>query len=275
MSTRTLKPKQIYYPESDGKPMGETDWHNAAMRRIRELLEIYFEGQEVYVCGDMLLYYEEGNPKKFIVPDVFVVRGLKLMKRRTYQMWVEQLPPNVVVEVTSLKTKRNDAVKKPELYAKLGVLEYFLYDPDGGYLKPTLQGYRLIDGEYQRIEPEADGSLTCEQLGLRLWDDGQNLQLFRLDNGQRLLRGWEQVQLALDNLKAAKTDAANAKMDLVVARKSAAEAIHQADEATAAAVRKAEEEAALRQHAEAEAAKAFAEIERLKALLHQQGRAIE
>jgi len=192
-----------------------------------------------------------------IVPDVFVVLGLKPGNRRTFQTWVERQVPNVVFEVTSLKTKRNDAITKQALYAQLGVPEYFLYDPEGAYLRPTLQGYRLIDGAYHRIERETDGSLLSQELSLRLWDDGSHLQFFELNNGQRLLSRAELIQAASEEAAAARADAANAKMDAVVER-----------QAKMAALQKANEEAALRQQAEAE-------VERLKALLQQRGPASE
>jgi hypothetical protein len=50
---------------------------------LQTSLENYFRGDEnVYVSCDLLLYYEEGNPKKFVVPDVMVVRGVKKGLRR-------------------------------------------------------------------------------------------------------------------------------------------------------------------------------------------------
>jgi len=119
----------VSYPESDGKPMGETDQHRKEMIREMELLGRFFEGQQVYVSGDLLVYYEQGNPKKFVVPDVFVVLGLEPRDRRIYKLWVERKAPNVVIEVTSRKTKKKDTVGKPALYAKLGIREYFLFDP--------------------------------------------------------------------------------------------------------------------------------------------------
>lgn len=39
--------KTIHYPESDGRPMGETDQHRDAMIRIIELLMILFRGQQL------------------------------------------------------------------------------------------------------------------------------------------------------------------------------------------------------------------------------------
>ena len=68
----------IVYPESDGKPMAETDVHRKLMMNFILMLENHFQNDdEVYVSGNLLMYYEEGNPRKSISPDVFVVFGLK------------------------------------------------------------------------------------------------------------------------------------------------------------------------------------------------------
>jgi len=65
---------EIEYPESDGNPMGETDLHRNWMVRIIELFEYRYAGQQVYVSGNLLGYYEEGLPNKFVVPDAFIVK---------------------------------------------------------------------------------------------------------------------------------------------------------------------------------------------------------
>ena len=94
------------YPESDGKPMGEADLHRNEMVRQIQLLERFFAGQRVYVSGDLLVFYEQGKPKKFVVPDVFVAKGLEPTARRIYKVWFEGKPPDVILEVTSQKTKK-------------------------------------------------------------------------------------------------------------------------------------------------------------------------
>src|SRR4051794_32165150 len=116
----------VHYPESDGKPMGETDEHRDAMVRPIEILRRHFAGQRVYVSGDLLVYYEQGNPRKYVVPDAFVAKGTSPEKRRIYKIWVERKAPDVAIETTSRKTKRQDTVNKPALYARLGIKEYFL-----------------------------------------------------------------------------------------------------------------------------------------------------
>jgi Uma2 family endonuclease len=178
---------QAYYPESDGKPMGETDEHRQEMVRHIELLEDFFRGQCVYVSGNLLVYYEQGNPRRFIVPDAFVVKGVTPRKRRVYKVWAEGKAPDVIIETTSRKTRRKDTVDKPRLYAQLGVSEYFIFDPDREYLEPPLQGYRLAGNEYSRIETDSTGSLLSQQLGLRLCVGEMVLQFFRIDTGERLL----------------------------------------------------------------------------------------
>ena len=195
--TSIIQVSQAHYPESDGKPMGETDEHRQEMVRHIELLEDFFQGQQVYVSGDLLVYYEQGNPKKYVVPDAFVAKGVAPKKRRVYKTWVEGKAPDVVVETTSRKTRRKDTVEKPGLYARLGVKEYFLFDPDLEYLDPPLQGYRLVGPTYERIAADPMGGLTSQELGLRLCLGEGVLQFYRLGtNGMsdRLLTREERAE---------------------------------------------------------------------------------
>jgi len=191
--TSRLPVSEVYYPESDGKPMGETDEHREAMIRHIQILQEYYRGQRVYVSGDLLLYYEQGNPRKFVVPDAFVVKEMTPKLRRTYKMWVEGKAPNVVIETTSRKTRRKDTVDKPQLYAQLGIREYFLFDPIQEYLDPPLQGYRLSGSIFVAIEPDQGGCLESRELGLRLEMDEGHLRFSRLDTGERLLAPTERA----------------------------------------------------------------------------------
>ncbi len=195
--------ESVNYPESDGKPMGETDEHCKEMFRQRELLECHFKSQDVYVSGNLLVYYEQGNPRKFIVPDVFVVKGIKPGNRRVYKLWVERKPPDAIIEVTSRKTKKTDTATKPSLYHQLGVPEYFLFDPTQDYLDPPLQGHRMASGRYEPIVPDSEGALVSEELGLRLHAVGGQVMFYRLDTGERLLTSEEARQAAEEALQAA------------------------------------------------------------------------
>jgi Uma2 family endonuclease len=190
-----IKVTTAIYPESDGKPMGETDEHIEETIRLRQLLKRLFAGQSVYVSGNLLVYYEQGNPKKFVVPDVLVVKGIEPGNRRIYKTWFEGKPPDAIIEVTSKKTKKKDTVTNPALYGQLGVPEYFLFDLTRDYLEPPLQGHRLVGGRYEPIPPDAEGALVSQQLNLRLRAEGRQLMLYRLDTGRRLLTAEEELQI--------------------------------------------------------------------------------
>ena len=121
----------VAYPESDGKPMAETEAHRDLMIDFILILKDYFENQEdVCVSGNMLMYYEEGNPKKVVAPDVFVAFGVEKKQRRTYRTWEEGHTPDFVLEVASPSTFKKDIGQKKDIYASvLAVKEYYIYDP--------------------------------------------------------------------------------------------------------------------------------------------------
>lgn len=195
----------VYYPESDGKPMAESDLHRDFMFYLINLLQRFFAGQQVYVTGNLLVYYEKGNAQKSVAPDCFVVRGISPAPRMTYKIWEEGRAPEVVFEISSKKTHNTDLTKKMRLYAELGVREYFIYDPTSDYLDPALIAYELVEGhgyvpmtalnEEVRLGELAflpiEGEVPAYQstlLGLRITlDDTNRLCLFDLKTGEPLL----------------------------------------------------------------------------------------
>jgi hypothetical protein len=107
--------------------------------------------------------------------------------RRTYKLWEEGKPPDVVFEVTSTSTKREDEHDKPALYAAMGVKECFLYDPTADYLEPPLQGYRFGKRGPTPIRRDKAGALVSRRLGLSLWLEGSDLAMADQATGERLL----------------------------------------------------------------------------------------
>ncbi|HKV07108.1 MAG TPA: Uma2 family endonuclease, partial [Thermoanaerobaculia bacterium] len=97
-----------------------------------------------------------------------------------------------IIEVTSESTRKQDLVKR-DRYQRLGVEEYFLFDPLGDYLHPRLQGYRLQGGRYQPLKPAApDGSLESQTTGLTLQIEGERLRLIDTATGEKVLWADEQ-----------------------------------------------------------------------------------
>ncbi len=262
----------IDYPSSDGKPLAESERHAIATVDAWQGLKRFFASRpDVYVGMDMLLYHVEGDPRRSVVPDVFVVLGVpKLPHRDTWLLWEEGRAPDFVVEVTSRTTRREDEGRKRRLYRDLGVAEYWQFDPTGDYLSPLLKGARLEGGEYEPIPSVAtvDGGLRMRSvLGLEL----------RLERG--LLRLYDPAAgtyLATADEETARADAAEATAEEEAARADAAEVTaaearrHVAVEAARAdsEAARADSEAARAHAAEAAAVEARRRVAELEAALH-------
>jgi Uma2 family endonuclease len=217
--------KPVHYPASDGKPMAETDIHRDCMVDAIETLQDFFaDDPQTYVSGDLLLYYEEGNWRKSVAPDVFVVRGVPKHRREIYKVWEEGVVPGWVLEVTSRRTRREDVRHKRELYAQLGIAEYFLFDPLAEYLRPALQGYALADGTYHPIEMVdpggAAGGLPSTFLRLTLAARGGALRLFDPAQDRWLPTRTEARQQAEARASAAEAELARLHADLERLRRS-------------------------------------------------------
>ena len=168
----------IYYPESDSEPMAETDVHMKLMANLRSSLEHHYQDDPlVYVSANLFIYYVPGDTGKRIAPDVFVVKGVPKGDRGVYKLWEEGQPPSLVIELSSRKTWREDMFTKFPLYAKLGVQEYYIFDPEYDYLPEPLVGWRLKNGQYYPLKLKK-GRLPSQVLGLELVDTGETLRLW-------------------------------------------------------------------------------------------------
>jgi Uma2 family endonuclease len=165
--------------------MGDTDFHNRAMYWLRDALEDHFaDAPDVYVASNLVMYYQEGDPKRRRDPDALVAKGVGKHQRRAFRVWEEGVVPCTLFELVSRDTWRVDVNKKPAEYAGIGVKEYFLFDPEGKYLDSALQGFRTVKGKPVPMKPAADGSLVSKQLGLRLVAEGAMLRLIDLETGE-------------------------------------------------------------------------------------------
>ncbi len=243
----------LVYPESDGEPMAETPKHQQIMIDCMDMLRSHFrEVPDVYIGGNMLLYYEEGNPRKSISPDVFMVRGLSQKDLRTYKTWEQPATLDFVLEVASPSTFENDFTVKKEIYANiLGVKEYYIYDPYHE-IEPAFIGFRLVSGIYQEIA-FVGGRLLSEVLGLALGEREGLLRLYNPATGTWLSTSQEQADV----------EKARAEQESR-ARQEAEARAEQESRARQEAEARAEQESRARQEAEAELSRMRAELKRLQ-----------
>ena len=120
------------------------------------LLWRYEDRPDVLVSGDNAIYYEQGNPRVHRSPDGFIAFGVDrdaILRENGYKVWEVGKPPDWVLEIASPSTARVDLGIKREIYASIGIGEYWRFDASGGqYYGEPLAGEYLEGGQYQRFE---------------------------------------------------------------------------------------------------------------------------
>ncbi len=164
----------VEYPDNDGMPMESLRHYFAGVYAVTVLIR-YF-GSAMHFGANNGVYYKEGDPRSVVVPDVYAVTGKPQTLEDTYLVWEQGLPPDFVLELASKSTFVRDKVVKRDIYAGMGVQDYFMFDPTGKYLDEPLQGARLSKNKPPKgIEPArlADGGMSLHSevlnLELRAW----------------------------------------------------------------------------------------------------------
>ena len=255
------------YPTEDGEPMSATEFHGRQIIILIEQLNEYFSRGDTlaYVGTDSFVYYQEGDVRKFVAPDVFVVLGVPSEPlRRSFYTWAEGAAPTVVFEFLSDSTAKEDRGEKMRRYfSEIGIHEYFIHQPEGER-PPEFRGWRRSEDGYEAIPPDERGALYSEALNLLFSTED-------LPNKLRFMRPYLPDRTPLVTLTeskaetaAARAEATEAKMRVEVAESRTAQAQAEADAARAEAaeakmrVEVAESRAAQAQ-AEADAAREVAE----------------
>ena len=195
--------EDVFYPDNDVSIMPEGILHFWLSVNLSSALAVFFANREdVKVFGNCMLYYEKGNPRKVISPDLMVCFGLKKTPKRIYKLWEEKAIPAVVIEFASETTWFNDVSTKLALYQKLGVKEYYVFDVEYDNLPESLLAYRLIDDELQQLAVE-NKRILSDSLGLELVDTGETLRIFNPRTNEFLMT-MEEMAVEIARLKAEK-----------------------------------------------------------------------
>ncbi|HEY7782513.1 MAG TPA: Uma2 family endonuclease [Ktedonobacterales bacterium] len=250
----------VYYPDSDGQPMGETDRHRDLLFALVFALTQHFAPHpDVYVTGNLFIYYVRGDPNKNISPDVCVVFGSPQRPRNTYQVWRDGPFPQMVIELASASTRTRDLGPKRAVYEGLGVLEYYIFDPHAEAEEttaPTAAGelhyYQRASAEMPwgpRRRARGETPVYSGLLGLGLSVRGQDLRFVDETTGALLPTPAEEAAGRRQEAAARRHEAAGRRREAAARRR----------------------EAAARQAAEARAQALAEEVARLRARLDQDG----
>ena len=166
------EPDEVEYPE--GRWTAPSVGHGDAVRQAATALDYYFrERADVLVAMELVVYYQRGNNKVWLQPDVQVVFGMEHCgSRGSFRTWEEGKAPDFVLEVASPSTAEKDARHKAREYARIGVREYWRLDPAGSLMETSLEGYAASGGQYEQVQPVEGtgrgGALRSQVLGLEL-----------------------------------------------------------------------------------------------------------
>ncbi|MGB8701195.1 MAG: Uma2 family endonuclease [Thermosynechococcaceae cyanobacterium] len=171
----TFPPADLW---SDEPPL-ESDLHRDQIDLLIRLIRWAFRDRsDVYVAGNLTIYYSPSQKKSedFRGPDVFVVLGTDNHPRRSWTVWHEGGKyPNIIVELLSDSTAQVDRGEKKQIYQFVWrVPEYFWFDP----ITLEFQGFQLIRGEYEPLQPNQRGWLWSDELGLYFGIEDRQLRLF-------------------------------------------------------------------------------------------------
>lgn len=136
----------VWYPAEEVVP--ETLLHFRIRTLLWHLVQRHLAGtgRRALTGSDQFIYWEEGNNKKSIAPDVYVVLGEDPHRGvRVWKTWEESGAPDLVVEIVS-NDVRKDYVLGPSQYDSMGVQELIVYDPNPTEGRVRWQVYRRDEG---------------------------------------------------------------------------------------------------------------------------------
>lgn len=165
----------IFY--EDPEPVEDGMLQDETIVRIVEALRRRFPKDFVKGGGFVMYDPEDGN-KRF-ASDGYISFGVTreyvqdVLRLRNYYTWVVEKGIDFALGVASPSTADRDTDFKRNLYAELGVGEYWMLDRSGDLYGKRITGLRLVNGKYEEYEvhEEPDGSLRSysEMLDLEFW----------------------------------------------------------------------------------------------------------
>ena len=179
------------------EPLPDAMYQDPHYTRTLEVVRTHFSlYPRTLVYGNSPIYYEDDQGRtRWVLPDCYVafdVDAEAIQERNGYFMREVGRAPDFALEIASVSTYRNDLGPKRELYARLGIDEYWRFDGTGGrhYGEP-LVGETLVDGEYRRlgIHRESDNLVWGHSpvLGLDLCWIPDRLRFFNPETREYLL----------------------------------------------------------------------------------------
>jgi hypothetical protein len=210
-----------------GDHMVQSDKHFALVKSLHSrFTKRYLYDPTVGVFSDVkMLWGIPGLAEP--APDLAVVPGLKGKDEyhSSFDVVKEDTRPCLIVEVVSPHYAGDDT-DKVAIYQQAGIAEYIILNPhfETHQLDFELQGYRLIDGQYEPMESDAQGRLLSETTGVwfEIGATGYSLVLTDAMMGERLLTDEEEYEARLEaEARATAAEAEVARLKALLTQRAA------------------------------------------------------
>ena len=210
-------------PTEDGLFEEETRYNLAYLLKSR-ILPL---GNTFVSAGGFVFYNrDDGNDR--VAPDCYIAFDVDpsfIYQFPNYFLWEVGKPPDFVMEVVTPSTVDDDLGRKRDIYAWLGVGEYWRLDPSGGELYGApLTGERLVDGEYVpfpvHISPDGSIRSYSEALNLDFHWDGERFDILDPATARTI----DPAEIARESLEAERRALEAAESQAEIARRAQQEA---------------------------------------------------
>jgi Uma2 family endonuclease len=186
-----------------------SDLHQDAIFALRDALRRYAAKQSLswYVSSQVELIVplprrEDWHPS----PDIFVVTGMGMVSRTSYDVRRDGPMPQFVTEVASRSTWPADVGSKADAYRLAGVREYIVFDPTGDYLGTSVRAWRGDSGDWAEWWPDDSDAWQSSVLGVALRPEGLLLRIVdsqghRIDTSEELAARVAELEEEIERLR--------------------------------------------------------------------------
>ena len=205
----------LSFNPDDPEPLPDAMYQYPILEEILPILGAHLNRlhsrEEAFRSSNTFICYDPDNLNVRVGPDFYFASGVDapaIEGTKLYLPWEVGKPPDFVLEIASESTAEHDVTGKRQIYAEIGVPEYWRFDRSGGaFYGEPLAGERLVDGIYQPVplSGEPDGILKGYSPALRLslcWDN-EMLRFYDPGSGE-YLRNFEAEQARADSEQAAR-----------------------------------------------------------------------
>lgn len=174
----------VSHPAKDRHYVPENSLQAHAILNVRVALQHHFHmAKNVVVKRNMPVHYEQTNPAAHIAPGLIVVLDHRLRDASEYSLWREGKPPDLALDTVPPSSALHSVPRQQALYARVGIGEYFLFQPDTRRPGRRLAGFRLRGGRYVELAAGPNGEVSSKALRVSLRVEGENLRVCNLETG--------------------------------------------------------------------------------------------